>query len=166
MLTLWSKKCCLIVRDMSEESGQNELHEELTLEEKLLAPNIVRVKETLVYLVFNSNDPTVVAVVGGWGEGKTYFWRNNVVKDFPEKSIGYVSVFGAASLVEIRQRVIAEAILMSKAGKSTSVIDRWGFIDVIKNQAKEFLAKYQRKLVFPMGLFLKSWRGHYLSLVG
>ena len=56
-------------------------------------------------VVFQSSKPVVVALTGGWGEGKTHFWKEVVVPSHPGKRPGYVSVFGAESLAVIREHV-------------------------------------------------------------
>lgn len=49
--------------------------------------------------------PIVVALTGGWGEGKSYFWTHAVLPKFSSRAPGYISVFGAESLAIIRERV-------------------------------------------------------------
>jgi hypothetical protein len=65
-------------------------------------------------VVFQSSKPIVVALTGGWGEGKTHFWKEVVVPSQGEKKTGYVSVFGAESLAVIRERVVVASISLSK----------------------------------------------------
>ena len=69
-------------------------------------------------VLFNASDPIVIALKGGWGEGKTYFWRNHVVPRHPSITIVYASVFGAESIQEVRQRVVAGRL--SRIGSGTS----------------------------------------------
>jgi hypothetical protein len=56
-------------------------------------------------IVFQLTKPVVVALTGGWGEGKTHFWNEVVVPSHSVKRPRYVSVFGAESLAMIRERV-------------------------------------------------------------
>jgi len=42
--------------------------------------------------VFQSDKPIVVALTGGWGEGKTYFWKEVVIPNHKDTKPGYVSV--------------------------------------------------------------------------
>lgn len=77
----------------------------------MLAPTLERLKETLARVVFDSERPIVVALKGGWGEGKTYFWKNNVAASYAPERIGYVSVFGADTLQTIREKVLLAALL-------------------------------------------------------
>jgi hypothetical protein len=72
-------------------------------------------------IVFQSSEPVVVALTGGWGEGKTYFWKKVVVARHPHKSPGYVSVFGAESLAVIRERVALAASHLSDLADSGKV---------------------------------------------
>jgi len=61
-------------------------------------------------IVFQSNKAVVVALTGGWGEGKTHFWKELVVPRHSSEKPGYVSVFGAESLAVIRERVVLASI--------------------------------------------------------
>jgi hypothetical protein len=76
-----------------------------------------RARESVRRSVFEATDPVVVALTGGWGEGKTYFWKEVILLDHSkreagltagqrQKEPGFVSVFGAASIAEIRERVV------------------------------------------------------------
>lgn len=65
-------------------------------------------------IVFQCSNPVVVALTGGWGEGKTHFWKEVVVPSHLGKRPGYVSVFGAESLAVIRERVVVASIGLSK----------------------------------------------------
>lgn len=75
----------------------------------LLAPNLESLERTLDKLVFEAASPVVVAIKGGWGEGKTYFWKNTIARKRAGDSPGYISVFGADSIAEIRNQVVVEA---------------------------------------------------------
>jgi hypothetical protein len=65
-------------------------------------------------IVFKSSKPIVVALTGGWGEGKTYFWKTQVIPSHPEVKPGYVSVFGAESLAAIRESVVISKARVSE----------------------------------------------------
>jgi|GEM_PF-4296615 len=65
-------------------------------------------------IVFQSSEPVVVALTGGWGEGKTYFWKEVVIPSQAGRKPGYVSVFGAESLAVIRERVVVASIGLLK----------------------------------------------------
>jgi hypothetical protein len=71
-------------------------------------------------VVFQSSEPIVVALTGGWGEGKTHFWKEVVVLSHAGKMPGYVSVFGAESLAVIRERVVVASIGLSKFASAGS----------------------------------------------
>ena len=81
----------------------------------LLAPNLSQVRETLGLILFTADEeatraePIIVAIKGGWGEGKTYFWKKTIVADHPKHTPGYASVFGSDSLGDIRNQVVIEA---------------------------------------------------------
>jgi hypothetical protein len=61
-------------------------------------------------LVFQSNEPIVIALNGRWGEGKTTFWKQLIRDEGMTGKVGYVSVFGANSTSQIREKVIYEAL--------------------------------------------------------
>ena len=74
------------------------------------SPTLDDLSEALGQDVFGSDDPIVVAIKGGWGEGKTFFWKNSVVPQHAAKKPGYVSVFGKDSLAAIQREVAVEAL--------------------------------------------------------
>jgi len=76
-----------------------------------------QLKAAIKKYVFDQNEPVVVSIVGSWGEGKTWFWKNEIEQEYLDKNTGYISVFGVNSLDEFRQRVIACAIEL--LGKQT-----------------------------------------------
>ena len=75
-------------------------------------------------VVFQSSKPVVVALTGGWGEGKTHFWKEVVVPSHPGKRPGYVSVFGAESLAVIRERVAMAGSHLSDLAES-GIVPEW-----------------------------------------
>ncbi len=88
------------------------------------APTLEKLKETLARVVFDSERPIVVALKGGWGEGKTYFWKNNVAASYAPERIGYVSVFGADTLQTIREKVVLAALLPRLRPATESILIR------------------------------------------
>src|SRR3984957_6390314 len=74
-------------------------------------------------VVFQSRKPVVVALTGGWGEGKTHFWKEVVIPSRPGKRPGYVSVFGAESLAVIRERVAMAGSHLSDLAENGKVPD-------------------------------------------
>jgi hypothetical protein len=72
-------------------------------------------------IVFQSTEPVVVALTAGWGEGKTYFWKQDVIPKHLRKKPGYVSVFGAESLAVIRERVAMAASHLSDLAEGGKV---------------------------------------------
>lgn len=91
-------------------------------ESPVLAPTLERLKETLARVVFDSDQPIVVALKGGWGEGKTFFWKNDMAASYAPERVGYVSVFGADTLQSIRERVLLAALPRPK-GKLGKVVE-------------------------------------------
>ncbi len=76
---------------------------------ELLSPKLGELQASLSRILFETDDSIVVSVTGGWGEGKTFFWKNNVAPEHENKKPGYVSVFHADSLETIQRQVIVEA---------------------------------------------------------
>lgn len=56
--------------------------------------------------ILDEPNPLVLALKGGWGEGKTYFWKNFVTTGRHAPRIGYVSLFGLESIADLRTRVL------------------------------------------------------------
>jgi hypothetical protein len=75
-------------------------------------------------VVFQSSKPVVVALTGGWGEGKTHFWKEVVVPSHLGKRPGYVSVFGAESLAVIREHVAMAGSHLSDLAES-GIVPEW-----------------------------------------
>ena len=48
-------------------------------------------------IVFQCSNPVVVALTGGWGEGKTHFWKEVVVPSHLGKRPGYVLSIGTVT---------------------------------------------------------------------
>jgi hypothetical protein len=67
-------------------------------------------EKTLTDTLVTSDEPVVISIKAPWGEGKTRFWKEYSSRILKSDRPGYVSVFGHASLTDIRQRVIIEAI--------------------------------------------------------
>jgi hypothetical protein len=74
------------------------------------SPTLHDLSDALGRDVFGGADPIVVAIKGGWGEGKTFFWKNSVVTQHAAKKPGYVSAFGKDSLAAIKRDVAVEAL--------------------------------------------------------
>ena len=68
-------------------------------------------------MLFASEQPIVIAIKGGWGEGKTHFWKHYIANRDKERP-GYVSVFGAESLSAIQRDVLAEAFRTNDAASA------------------------------------------------
>src|SRR5262245_45873820 len=76
-------------------------------------PALADIKTSLERLL-DSDRPIVVALKGGWGEGKTFFWRESIQKH--RSKVSYVSLFGAASILEIRERVLLASMPLPSSG--------------------------------------------------
>lgn len=78
--------------------------------------SINTIKE-LILKFLNSNSNEVIAVYGKWGTGKTYFWKNYVIKneslnlDVQYKYYSYVSAFGLNSLDKLKEQILINAVL-------------------------------------------------------
>ncbi len=71
---------------------------------------VINIENTLRELLFKQENPIVIAINGNWGEGKTFFWKK-LVREYSDPSeVGYISVFGAESILKIRERVLFEAL--------------------------------------------------------
>ena len=103
----------------------------------LLAQNLETLRKSLMRLLFESEEPVVAAIKGGWGEGKTFFWKNSVAVSQANRKPGYVSVFRADSLAGIQREVILQAAashdfggesVVEKIGKSFPLFRRVGWL--------------------------------------
>ena len=106
---------------------------------ELLEPKLKEIEETIKNLLFEKSDPIVLALQGGWGEGKTYFWKNSIVKNLPLEAHGYISAFNADSLDTIRNRIIVAAS-QSRTTKLGRIYGLEGAGSVIKKIGTEGLA--------------------------
>jgi hypothetical protein len=79
----------------------------------MTTPTLKDIQNTLQQLL-DADRPVVIALKGGWGEGKTYFWKESIQKH--RKKVSYASVFGAASILEIRERVLLASIPLPSPG--------------------------------------------------
>jgi len=87
---------------------------------RLLSQNLKPLIAALEQFLFgNDKKPVVVAIKGGWGEGKTHFWKRDIAARCDRNQPGYVSVFGAESLSSIQRQVVAEAFRTSKLTPAT-----------------------------------------------
>ncbi len=126
----------------------------------LLAPSLERLKKALDDFLFVSEekstlpDPIVVAIKGGWGAGKTYFWKNTVVRKSRGESPGYVSVFGADSMFDIRNKVVVEAMATHDAlkGDIKSAVRKKGILRSHMAGIVSFFTRATGLPVLPSGL--------------
>lgn len=63
---------------------------------------------------------------GGWGVGKTHFWRRTVEEASKSNKIGkdkyaYVSLFGLQSLVELKNSIVTSRVSSDSVGKDANV---------------------------------------------
>ncbi|HIE1101764.1 MULTISPECIES: hypothetical protein [Stenotrophomonas] len=68
-------------------------------------------ESTLVRLI-SSPQPRAVALIGGWGRGKTHLWRNLVesTPHQPRAKYSYVSLFGVNSLEDLKLAIFQREI--------------------------------------------------------
>jgi hypothetical protein len=76
--------------------------------------SIANVGPTLRSFLASSN-PEVIALKGGWGTGKTFFWKKELSKAAEESRLGvtryaYVSLFGLSSLEQLKQAIFANSL--------------------------------------------------------
>ncbi|MES9964825.1 MAG: P-loop NTPase fold protein [Candidatus Sedimenticola sp. 20ELBAFRAG] len=122
-------------------------------DKKTLEPSLEDVEKSLEQHVFNSDEPIVVSINGGWGEGKTYFWKQYVKKKHRKDKVAYVSVFGATSLKDIRQRVVASILLRTDDIDDSEEQSRLSKLITIVNRFKgNVLDKLLNKIGLPDGL--------------
>lgn len=106
-------------------------------------------RKRLKHLLFESNTPTVVALYAGWGQGKTYFWKQEFDKTLNAINPGYVSVFGATSLLEIRERVVVAAAsrLVKKSSRPNALGDYLEKLRKLETQLYQRVDQYFRKKI-------------------
>lgn len=75
-------------------------------------PTYERVKSTLAMLLADS-DRRVIALSGKWGTGKTHLWRKFAIESDIQTAYRpvYVSIFGAKSITELKQRILQNLYL-------------------------------------------------------
>jgi len=74
-----------------------------------------------------SEEPEVLSIKGGWGVGKTYFWKSLIKiaasksKKNPFTHYAYISLFGITSLEELKSALFEQVIEKSQIGKKVSI---------------------------------------------
>lgn len=79
----------------------------------------------LAQLLIQQPEPQIVAIKGSWGTGKTFFWKGFLTAH-PEHKSSYVSLFGLASMKELRQAIAASLIPSSKASGKRYILSVLG----------------------------------------
>lgn len=94
----------------------------------------------------HSEEPGALLITGDWGVGKTHLWQTlhrQLIEDGTAPATSYVSLFGAASIEEIKAR-----ILLSFRASSSSL--RWipagGRVDRLKDLGAKALLNYSPNL--------------------
>ena len=90
-----------------------------------------------------SDTPEVLAIKGGWGVGKTFFWNHflqtaSKSQSYPFKRYAYVSLFGISSLEELKFTIFEQIINKSQIGIPIS-------IDNLKQNADDLTKRLGRK---------------------
>ena len=80
---------------------------------EIIAPNIDKVKESLQRLIIDGEHPIVVALNGGWGEGKTYFWKNNI-NSYPEKKLAMFLYLAQPQCVKSNNALLLKQYLVQR----------------------------------------------------
>lgn len=65
-------------------------------------------------------DPSVFAMTGKWGRGKSFFWREfvrNHVRDTDERHYSYISLFGLGELQHLKDAIFDNAIPLRDVGR-------------------------------------------------
>lgn len=97
------------------------------------APTLKGLKDTLDRVVFHSDQPIVVALKGGWGEGKTFFWKNDIAASHAAERPGYVSVFGANTVQSIREKVLLAALLSKLPPATKGIFGK--LVEIVRQHA-------------------------------
>jgi len=135
-------------------------------------PSLETVVQTVKDWVFDAEFPIIVAINGGWGEGKTYTWKRIILPEYPSVRTGYVSVFGATTLLDIRQRILAEATtqLAEETSSRLNDIEKWIYkakygdkfvsasnyiVEIYKKYSHHLTRKLSSKLGIPDELTVK-----------
>jgi len=97
--------------------------------------NIQHVKNVIDSFL-SDNDTSVLVFKGGWGVGKTFFWKNYIEariqqKDLSQLAYSYVSLFGLNDLTETRTKIFQCGVPL----KSESEMER-EFDETTKTQNK------------------------------
>ena len=71
---------------------------------------IEALKDTLSWLLVESDEPVVLALKAKWGAGKTRFWKDFSKSALDSERVVYISVFGSDTLTDLRQRVVVETL--------------------------------------------------------
>lgn len=112
-----------------------------------------KIENSLERVLFQSNDPVIVSINGGWGEGKTYFWKEYISRRHSNDKVIYVSVFGSGALKEIRQRVITAIFLrLDKLGSNLEKNRLMGLFKRFKEHSGSLLDNALKKFGLPDGL--------------
>ncbi|MGD9489871.1 MAG: P-loop NTPase fold protein [Calditrichaceae bacterium] len=98
---------------------------------------------------FQHDEKKVIVFKGKWGTGKTYYWKKYIKskKDFTEKIISYVSLFGLENINEVKAMIFENAefvnpdtykdTIKSMAKKSYSLVRHLPKVKEFKNLASK-----------------------------
>jgi len=80
--------------------------------------------ESALVRLIQSSDPRAIALIGGWGRGKTYFWRHLIQNTTQQarSKYSYVSLFGVNSADDLRLAIFQREI---DAGPSSEEETTW-----------------------------------------
>lgn len=154
-----------------------DMREELKRERYQHSPTTKDVFRILDREIFNGECPLVISLDGRWGEGKTYFWKNVIVPKYESKQTLYVSVFGASTIQEIRERVIFESLrnqnwiqnkqIKKSVDSGRSIVSRIPYVGEIFRGTLDSIHKRWPELVntflIPKGLSIQIFEEQILN---
>jgi hypothetical protein len=99
-----------------------------------------------------STTPEVLCLRGVWGVGKTYTWTNCVQKARQQNKLGlsqyaYVSLFGLASLQDLKYAMFEETIRTSDNSDGSSAETFWNKLSWIESKGRKALQFAQASIV-------------------
>jgi hypothetical protein len=101
--------------------------------------------EKIVHEFLANQSAEVLSIKGNWGVGKTYFWKKILrqsAQDLCREKYCYVSLFGIASLAELKATIFENTVAKSQIGKGLpedsakhnfdKTTNRWGWRSIAK----------------------------------
>ena len=92
--------------------------------------------------------PGAILLKGGWGVGKTHFWKEHIKPKLGEQKCVYVSLFGLQSVEQLKNRLVTDALTGNLVDSSAMAeINRKavGLARSVKSGAAKLIAGYTKK---------------------